>query len=174
MVLDAIDDYLTRIRLRWFTHGLNQCCAELHLLLQSPKRRKQRYWNRLRHIPNRSDDRRILLLGVGLARSSMANLCCVGTCVGAVVTSVAPTIPAFIGGRFLLSFFSTIATTAAPLYLIEIAPPQYRGTVAGMYNTLYYLVSVPLDTAVTHLLTAFAGIDYRNICGLFVSEALGK
>jgi MFS family permease len=68
---------------------------------------------------------------------------CVGTCVGAVVTSVAPTIPAFIGGRFLLSFFSTIATTAAPLYLIEIAPPQYRGTVAGMYNTLYYLVSVP-------------------------------
>jgi MFS family permease len=69
---------------------------------------------------------------------------CVGTCIGAIVTSVAPTIPAFIGGRFLLSFFSTIATTAAPLYLIEIAPPQYRGTVAGMYNTLYYLVSVTL------------------------------
>lgn len=67
---------------------------------------------------------------------------CVGTCVGAIVTSVAPTIPAFIGGRFLLSFFSTIATAAAPMYLIEIAPPQYRGTVAGMYNTLYYLGSI--------------------------------
>jgi MFS family permease len=68
---------------------------------------------------------------------------CFGTCVGAIVTSVAPTIPAFIGGRFLLSFFSTIATAAAPLYLIEIAPPQHRGTVAGLYNTLYYLVSIP-------------------------------
>lgn len=66
---------------------------------------------------------------------------CFGTCVGAVVTAVAPTIPAFIGGRFMLSFFSTIATVAAPTYLIEIAPPQHRGTVAGLYNTLYYLVS---------------------------------
>lgn len=65
---------------------------------------------------------------------------CLGTCLGAVVTSVAPTIPAFIGGRFMLSFFSTIATVAAPIYLIEIAPPQHRGTVAGLYNTLYYLV----------------------------------
>ena len=65
---------------------------------------------------------------------------CLGTCLGAVVTSVAPTIPAFIGGRFMLSFFSTIATVATPIYLIEIAPPQHRGTVAGLYNTLYYLV----------------------------------
>ena len=68
---------------------------------------------------------------------------CLGTCVGAIVTAVAPTIPAFIGGRFMLSFFSTIATAAAPMYLIEIAPPQHRGTVAGLYNTLYYLVSRP-------------------------------
>lgn len=66
---------------------------------------------------------------------------CFGTCIGAVITSIAPTIPAFIGGRFLLSFFSTIATAAAPMYLIEIAPPHQRGTIAGMYNTLYYLVS---------------------------------
>jgi MFS family permease len=42
----------------------------------------------------------------------------------------------FIGGRFLLSFFSTIATVAAPLYLVEISPPQYRATLAGLYNTL--------------------------------------
>lgn len=67
---------------------------------------------------------------------------CFGTCVGAIITAIAPTIPAFIGGRFLLSFFSTLASTSAPLYLIEIAPPQYRGTVAGMYNTLYYLGSI--------------------------------
>ena len=67
---------------------------------------------------------------------------CLGVCVGAVITATAPTLSGFIGGRFLLSFFSTIAATAAPLYLIELAPPQYRGTVAGMYNTLYYLGSI--------------------------------
>ncbi|EXJ93242.1 hypothetical protein A1O3_01799 [Capronia epimyces CBS 606.96] len=67
---------------------------------------------------------------------------CVGVCVGSIVTATAPTLAGFIGGRFLLSFFSTIAATAAPLYLIELAPPQYRGTVAGMYNTLYYLGSI--------------------------------
>lgn len=65
---------------------------------------------------------------------------CLGVCVGTIVTATAPTLNAFIGGRFLLSFFSTLATCAAPMYLIELAPPQLRGTVAGMYNTLYYLV----------------------------------
>jgi MFS family permease len=61
---------------------------------------------------------------------------------GTVVTSTAKTIPTFVGGRFLLSFFSTLASTAAPLYLIEIAPPLYRGTLAGSYNTLYYMGSI--------------------------------
>lgn len=65
-----------------------------------------------------------------------------GVCVGTIITSTAKDLPTFIGGRFLLSFFSTLATTAAPLYLIEIAPPLYRGTVAGLYNTLYYMGSI--------------------------------
>jgi len=95
---------------------------------------------------------------------------CVGTCVGAIVTSVAPTIPAFIGGRFLLSFFSTIATTAAPLYLIEIAPPQYRGTVAGMYNTLYYLVSA----TDTHKIIFSAYIFARDQSSPHLSSMLHK
>ncbi|KFY13976.1 hypothetical protein V492_02938 [Pseudogymnoascus sp. VKM F-4246] len=66
----------------------------------------------------------------------------VGVCVGTIITSTAMTIPIFIGGRFLLSFFSTFASSAAPLYLIEIAPPLSRGTVAGMYNTFYYIGSI--------------------------------
>ncbi|GAB1743263.1 hypothetical protein NU219Hw_g9112t1 [Hortaea werneckii] len=74
---------------------------------------------------------------------------CTGVCVGAVVTAIAPTIPALIGGRFLLSFFSTFALVAAPTYLIEISPPQYRGTLAGLYNTLYYLGSI-LATSVVY------------------------
>jgi MFS family permease len=59
----------------------------------------------------------------------------VGVMVGTIITSVAPTLGSFVGGRFVLSFFSTLACTTSALYLIEVAPPQYRGTVAGMYNT---------------------------------------
>ncbi|KAF4992378.1 hypothetical protein FDECE_13734 [Fusarium decemcellulare] len=62
--------------------------------------------------------------------------------VWAIVTSTAPTLAGYIGGRFLLSFFSTFASTAAPLYLIEISPPYFRGTIAGLYNTFYYVGSI--------------------------------
>jgi len=61
---------------------------------------------------------------------------------GTIITSTAKDLPTFVGGRFLLSFFCTFAYVAAPLYLIEIAPPLYRGTVAGLYNTLYYMGSI--------------------------------
>ena len=37
--------------------------------------------------------------------------------------------------------FVTFTHWAVPLYLVELSPPQYRGTVAGLYNTLYYVVS---------------------------------
>lgn len=67
---------------------------------------------------------------------------CLGVCIGTIITSVATSLPMFIAGRFLLSFFATCAHTAAPLYLVEIAPPIYRGTIAGMYNTFYNVVSV--------------------------------
>lgn len=65
-----------------------------------------------------------------------------GVVVSAIFTALAPTLSSFIGARFLLSFFSTITTVAAPLLLVEIAPPLYRGTVAGAYNTLYYMGSI--------------------------------
>lgn len=60
----------------------------------------------------------------------------------AVFTAVAPSLPAFIAARYLLSFFSTIATVAAPMLLVEVAPPLHRATVAGIYNTLYYMGSI--------------------------------
>lgn len=47
-----------------------------------------------------------------------------GVIVGTVVTSTAGTLPTFIGGRFLLSFFAQLACSASPLYLVEVAPPQ--------------------------------------------------
>ncbi|KAF5603525.1 lactose permease [Fusarium pseudocircinatum] len=55
---------------------------------------------------------------------------------------LAPTLSSFIAARFLLSFFSTINTVAAPMLLVEIAPPLQRATVAGTYNTLYYMGSI--------------------------------
>ena len=73
---------------------------------------------------------------------------CLGVMVATVITSVAPNLSTFIGGRFLLSFFATIAYASGPLYLVEIAPPMYRGTVAGVYNTLYYMGSIVATFAV--------------------------
>lgn len=69
---------------------------------------------------------------------------CLGVCIGTVVTSLSTSLPMFIAGRFLLSFFATCAHTAAPLYLVELAPAAYRGTIAGMYNTFYNVVRIDL------------------------------
>ncbi|UNI18410.1 hypothetical protein JDV02_004681 [Purpureocillium takamizusanense] len=65
-----------------------------------------------------------------------------GVCIGTIVTSLSSSLPMLIGGRFILSFSATCAHTAAPLYLVEIAPAAYRGTVAGLYNTFYYVGSI--------------------------------
>jgi MFS family permease len=77
---------------------------------------------------------------------------CLGVCLATIMTSLAPNLPTFIGGRFLLSFFATCAHTAAPLYLVEIAPPAYRGTIAGMYNTFYNVVRAVKDNQLRNLL----------------------
>ncbi|MCJ1383567.1 hypothetical protein MMC17_006681 [Xylographa soralifera] len=89
---------------------------------------------------------------------------CLGVIVGTIVVSTAKTIPVFTGGRFLLSFFGTFATTAAPLYFLEIAPPQYRGTIAGLYNTTWYMGSIIATFAVygAHLhLAGIGDLDWR-------------
>ncbi|OHX01099.1 lactose permease [Colletotrichum incanum] len=59
----------------------------------------------------------------------------------AIVPAFSTSLPIFIGGRFILSFFATCAHTLAPLYLVELAPATYRGTIAGLYNTFYHVVS---------------------------------
>lgn len=88
----------------------------------------------------------------------------IGVVVGAIVTATAKSIPVFIFGRFLLSFFATWACSASPLYLIEIAPARYRGTVAGTYNTFYYCGSILATSSVygTHLhLVDKGNLDWR-------------
>ncbi|KAI3547569.1 lactose permease [Colletotrichum filicis] len=73
---------------------------------------------------------------------------CLGVCIGAIITALSTSLPMFIGGRFILSFFATCAHTSAPLYLVEIAPARYRGTVAGLYNTFYNVGSILATSAV--------------------------
>lgn len=73
---------------------------------------------------------------------------CIGVMIGTIVTSTAETQAVFVGGRFLLSFFCTWATTSAPMLVIELAPPQYRATVSGLYNTLWYCGSIIATFAV--------------------------
>jgi MFS family permease len=65
----------------------------------------------------------------------------VGVCIATVVIATAKTLPVFIGGRFLLAYTGTLAHTGAIIYLTEMAPTRYRGTLAGLYNTNYYFVS---------------------------------
>lgn len=67
---------------------------------------------------------------------------CIGVCIGTVITAVAKDINTLIGGRFFLSFSATIAYAAGPTYCVEIAPSHLRGTVAGLYNTLWYVGSL--------------------------------
>ncbi|KAI0885012.1 general substrate transporter [Annulohypoxylon maeteangense] len=89
---------------------------------------------------------------------------CLGVCIGTVVTALSTNLPMFIGGRFLLSFFATWAQTASPLYLVEISPAAYRGTIAGAYNTFYNIGALLATSSVygCHLHLADKGdLDWR-------------
>ncbi|KAK8015399.1 hypothetical protein PG990_008695 [Apiospora arundinis] len=86
-----------------------------------------------------------------------------GVAIGTIVTATATSLGVFIGGRFLLSFFAQMACSASPLYLVEVAPPQYRGTLAGMYNTFYYFGSILATSAVygAHKHLSHTDLDWR-------------
>ncbi|KAI1340060.1 general substrate transporter [Xylariaceae sp. FL0016] len=89
---------------------------------------------------------------------------CLGVCIGTIVTALSTNLSMFIGGRFILSFFATCAHTAAPLYLVEISPAAYRGTIAGAYNTFYNVGSILATSSVyaCHLhLSGHGNLDWR-------------
>ncbi|KAF9031809.1 general substrate transporter [Hymenopellis radicata] len=62
--------------------------------------------------------------------------------VGAIVITVAKTQDYLLAGRFVLGFGVSITTTAAPAYVVEMSPPQWRGRLTGLYNTFYYTGSI--------------------------------
>jgi MFS family permease len=89
---------------------------------------------------------------------------CFGIVIVTIITSTAKNLSTFIGGRFLLAFFASIGTNAGSLYIVEIAPPHYRGTIAGLFNTLYYMGSIIATFAIygAHLnLSNDGNLDWR-------------
>lgn len=50
---------------------------------------------------------------------------------------IAGNIGQFLAGRFLLGFGVSITGSAAPIYVVEISHPAYRGVMTGLYNTFY-------------------------------------
>lgn len=63
-------------------------------------------------------------------------LLCIGLLylLSALGTAAAPGVEIFVAARFIGGLGIGISTVAAPLYISEIAPPKYRGRLAGMFQ----------------------------------------
>jgi sugar porter (SP) family MFS transporter len=64
-------------------------------------------------------------------------------CLGSAVIASSMHAHQFIAGRFILGFGVSILTCAAPSYIIEVAPPQWRGRFAAFYNCGWFGGSIP-------------------------------
>ncbi|KAI0867686.1 lactose permease [Hypoxylon argillaceum] len=62
--------------------------------------------------------------------------------VGTAIQGSANHLGQFIGGRFILGFGASIASAAGPAYIVELAHPAYRGTMAGMYNNFWWVGNI--------------------------------
>ncbi|KAL1675416.1 general substrate transporter [Schizophyllum commune] len=67
--------------------------------------------------------------------------------VGAAIITAAQNPGYFLGGRFLLGFGIAISTTAAPTWVTELAPPQWRGRIGACYNSCFFIGSIPATGA---------------------------
>ncbi len=70
---------------------------------------------------------------------------CAFVIIGTIIegtTSFTGSLGQFMGGRFFLGFGVGVAAAAAPTYVVEISHPSYRGTMTGLYNTIYNVGSI--------------------------------
>ncbi|KAJ5462038.1 uncharacterized protein N7458_003590 [Penicillium daleae] len=58
--------------------------------------------------------------------------------IGAILEAVGSNIQLFMGGRFLIGLGVSLTNSAAPVYLVEVAFPQWRGLFGGLYNVVGY------------------------------------
>ncbi|KAJ3722677.1 general substrate transporter [Lentinula raphanica] len=62
--------------------------------------------------------------------------------IGAIVITTALDRSYLLAGRFVLGLGVSITATACPSYVVEMAPPQWRGRLTGLFNTFYYAGSM--------------------------------
>ncbi|KAF9264331.1 general substrate transporter [Marasmius fiardii PR-910] len=67
--------------------------------------------------------------------------------IGSAVITAATGRGMFLGGRFLLGFGIAISTTSAPTWVTELAPPQWRGRLGALYNSCFFIGSIPATGA---------------------------
>ncbi|KAK6062517.1 lactose permease [Seiridium cupressi] len=79
------------------------------------------------------------LLGDGLGRRKTIAIGCFIILVGTAIQTPAPSMGWFIGGRAVLGLGAAIAQAAAPVYIVEVAHPSFRGIIGGMYNNFWWV-----------------------------------
>ncbi|EPS35921.1 hypothetical protein H072_10569 [Dactylellina haptotyla CBS 200.50] len=62
---------------------------------------------------------------------------------GSIVQGASQNRGQFIAARFILGFGVNISASAGPAYVVEIAPPSWRGAVTGVYNTFWFMGAIP-------------------------------
>lgn len=72
----------------------------------------------------------------------------------------------FMGGRFLLGFGVQIASSAGPIYVVEMVHPAHRGFLGGLYNVMW-----PVGAFVATLATRFSE-HYPGTKGWIIPVAL--
>lgn len=58
--------------------------------------------------------------------------------IGTVVQAPSVNRGMFLAGRFILGFGVSFCCVSAPCYVSEMAHPQWRGTLTGLYNCTWY------------------------------------
>ncbi|KAK8878735.1 lactose permease [Apiospora arundinis] len=82
------------------------------------------------------------LFADGLGRRWCIFIGCFIVLIGTAVQATAMDQGHFIAGRFVLGFGAAIASAAGPAYIVELAHPAYRGTMAGLYNIFWWFGSI--------------------------------
>ncbi|CAK5275324.1 unnamed protein product, partial [Mycena citricolor] len=62
--------------------------------------------------------------------------------IGVAVVTAAQSRAYLFVGRFFIGFGSSLNNAAAPAYVAEMSPPQWRGRLAGIYNTFTFVGSL--------------------------------
>ena len=89
--------------------------------------------------------------------------------IGSIATALAPTVPWLIFGRIIVGMAIGIASYAAPLYISEISPPQYRGALVSL-NQVAISVGILVSYVADYIFAQFDA--WRLMLGFGVIPAL--